>query len=305
MGAASAAGGAAPRGVGRREVLRDAGSDLAGSGAPHRSAWSCSICVWRFGFAGKYQVQRPRPRAAGDDPAGSLSHDPQPSRPRRRPSCRCAGAGSRIGAIRSSATCRGGSSAPRRWRSCAIAFTFYYARLGDRRPLPCTPGWRRSASKTSSPAATPRPVKGPTLKQLLAADEAARHADASKRAAAGRRSRCWRRPVRVRQRRRSTRSYDETLQQVASGAEPGARAVCWSSATPTTSRSSRSRYPRQLRAVARARGQRRRRPASGRSTTPRGVSWTRRRVVASPCRPGPIRRTARATGGSRSSTSAR
>ena len=37
MGAASVAGGAAPRGVGRREVLRHAGPDLAGSGALHRS----------------------------------------------------------------------------------------------------------------------------------------------------------------------------------------------------------------------------------------------------------------------------
>ena len=36
MGAASAAGRAASRGVGRREVLRDARSDLGGSGAPHR-----------------------------------------------------------------------------------------------------------------------------------------------------------------------------------------------------------------------------------------------------------------------------
>ena len=86
------------------------------------------LCL-AFGFAGKYQVHGARARAARRRPAGPLSQDPQPARAGRR---RAVAAVARARGPAQSArfgTCRGGSSARRRWPILAIAFTVYYASL--------------------------------------------------------------------------------------------------------------------------------------------------------------------------------
>ncbi len=71
-----AAGGAAPRGVGRREVLRDARPDLRRSGAPHRSD-GAAVPRPRARLHRQVPGARPRPRAARRSAAEPLSHDPQ------------------------------------------------------------------------------------------------------------------------------------------------------------------------------------------------------------------------------------
>ncbi len=89
--------GAAPRGVGRREVLRDARSHLGRSGAAHRPD---GAAVPRAGPRIHRQVPgaRARPRTAGRRAAGAVSHDPRRIAARRSRSCRCSGGRSRIAA---------------------------------------------------------------------------------------------------------------------------------------------------------------------------------------------------------------
>ena len=99
MGAAAAAGGAAPRGVGRREVLRHARPDLAGSGAPHRSD---GAAVSRASRSASPASTRCRSAGTSTSPRSSRTSTARSATiaARRSPSCRCAGADSRIGAIR-------------------------------------------------------------------------------------------------------------------------------------------------------------------------------------------------------------
>src|SRR5437773_9521237 len=78
MGAADAARGTASRGVGRRKILRDAGTDLPGSGAPYRSD-GAAVLVRGVRVCREVPGARSRARAARRGPAGLVSEDPQSS----------------------------------------------------------------------------------------------------------------------------------------------------------------------------------------------------------------------------------
>ena len=113
----------------------------------------------------------PRPRAARRDSAGPLSEDPQPSRHA------AAGAVAALARPRGSAQSahplravvggrRRGARGP---RDCLHAV--YYASLANlASPGPCRAGEDRAARTSPPPVAAP--VAGPTLKQLLAPEEA-------------------------------------------------------------------------------------------------------------------------------------
>ena len=167
VGAADAARGAASRGVGRREVLRDARRDLGGSRAPHRPD-GAAVSVHRA---------RVRRQVPGDDRRAqsrladvqqrALSARSATTAARRAPSCRSGGRASRIGAIGSYAMCHGGWSAPRRWRfsrSPSASTTHDWAAL----PLLCHAGACRSWARRLLEAGARRAAGRPDIKQLLA-----------------------------------------------------------------------------------------------------------------------------------------
>ncbi len=64
VGAAPALGAVASRGVGRREVLRDVGPDLPGSGSIYRPDGAAVSRIWHSGSPASTQVQRARARAS-------------------------------------------------------------------------------------------------------------------------------------------------------------------------------------------------------------------------------------------------
>ena len=171
MGPAPAAGGVASRGVGRREVLRDAGPDLAGSDPPHRPDGAAVSRVWPSASPASTRC-----RSAGTSTSCEVQQDLyRKIRNHRGPasrSCRCAGADSRTGAIRSFGMCPGGSSARRRCRS-SRSRSRCTTPASPASPSRCTRSSRRWASRTFRRHATPFAVEGPTLKQLLAPEEKA------------------------------------------------------------------------------------------------------------------------------------
>ena len=108
VGTEPPAGGTASGGLGRREVLRDAGPHRARPGPAHRPDGT-PVRVSRPGFHGQVPHDGPRSRAAGGRARRPLSHDPQPAGQapdRARP---CDGAASRIGATGWCGTSPGGS----------------------------------------------------------------------------------------------------------------------------------------------------------------------------------------------------
>ena len=151
MGAASPVGGVASRGVGRREVLRDAGPDLAGSVPLHRSD---GAAVSRDGVRLRREVPGAGARARAPARESSRTSIARFAIIAARPSpgCRCGGADWRTGAIRSFGTCPGGSSPRPRCRSSPSRSRCTTPSLAQRSPTRCMPSSRRSASRTSSPA---------------------------------------------------------------------------------------------------------------------------------------------------------
>ena len=128
------------------------------------------LCL-AFGFAGKYQVQERGQEHLPDVQQDLYRKIRELSGP--------AGAGAVAALARPggsaqsarSATSRGGSSAPRRCRSSPIAFTVYYASLAGLAAPVHAELAKVGAGGLFAAAARPVPVRGPTLKQLLAADE--------------------------------------------------------------------------------------------------------------------------------------
>ena len=108
VGPESPAGRAASRGMGRREVLRDAGPHLARPGPAHRPDGT-PVRVPRPGLHGQVPHDGPRPRAAGGGARRPLSHDPQPAGQAPERARRCDGKASRIGATGWCGTSPGGS----------------------------------------------------------------------------------------------------------------------------------------------------------------------------------------------------
>ena len=170
-------------------------------------------------------------------------------------------------------------------------------------PSPVHARAREDRTRRRSTQPPTAPVSGPTLKQLLAPEEARGALRSTSRAAEPMVTLLARESVRVGQRdgesrprttrcsasrRRSTRFPGRVLVVGHTDDQPMQVAA----------------LPRQLRALARARAQRRRGAAARPSTTTRG-SAGRASAPSQPLyRPAPIRRTARATGASKSFTSA-
>ena len=304
MGAASAAGGAASRGVGRREVLRHAGPDLAGSGALHRPD---GAAVSRARVRLRRQVPgagaRARAAAARSSRISTARSATIAARPSPTLSLRWRGLEDRRNPlIRLRAVVGGrrrGAADPRRSRSPST-----------------TRAWPRTADPVHARAREGRPrgifaaarsrcrSRGPTLKQLLAADEQQRRAQ---RRGAGQPDdghAAGARPVPVRQRDGQPGVPATRSQRLTAALEQGAG--------PRAGRRAHRRsadqvapVPGQLRAVARARRERRRRCCSRASTIRARLTCDRRRRRRNRATvPSRIRRTARATGGWKSSTSA-
>ena len=147
VGAASAAGGAASRGVGRREVLRHARPHLAGSGALHRSDGTAisgpGVRVHRASTRCRSAATSSSPSCSTTSIARSASHrgpaGPDLSLQLARPG----GSTQPADPLRAVV---GGRSRPR-WPFSPSHSPVYYARLGDPRPIRCRRRSRRSASK--------------------------------------------------------------------------------------------------------------------------------------------------------------
>ena len=174
MGAAPAAGGAASRGVGRREVLRHAGPDLAGSGSLHRSRWSCSISAWPSASPASTRC-----RSAGTSTSWKSSRTSTArfaiiaARPSRAVAALARTGGSAQSAA--FATCPGGSSARRRCRSSPITFTAYYASLA-RAAAPVHAELAKVGLEDFSPPPAVVPVRGPDAETAAGARRTERRA---------------------------------------------------------------------------------------------------------------------------------
>ena len=270
VGAAAAARGAAPRGVGRREVLRDARSDLRAIPARHIDLMELQYLVPRVRLRRQVPGARPRPRAARRRAAATLYRKIREHRGARRAGAVAALARPR-GPAQPADPLRAVVGGRRRGAGDPRADLRASTTPGSRAlAAPCTRSWRKSGSRTSSPRRRRPPAPGPTLKQLLAPEEARGVAE---RRGAGRPHAghaAGARPVRVGQ-----RDVNPALRRDAAadrgGARTRCRAACWSSATPTISRSARC-------ATATTSSSRASAPSasstscSGRSTTRRGSS---------------------------------
>ena len=175
MGAAPAAGGAAPRGVGRREVLRDARPDLAGSGSPHRPDGAAVPRVSRSASPASTRC-----RSAG------TSASPKSSRTStarfaiiaaRRESgavaalARTRGPAQSADSLRAVVGRRRGGAGDPRDRVHGVLREPRHAS-----PRRCTRSSRRSASRTFRRRATTAPVAGPDAQAAAGARGTARRA---------------------------------------------------------------------------------------------------------------------------------
>ncbi len=144
---------------------------ISGDPARHIDLMELQYLGLAFGFAGKYQVMDRGHEHLAKVQQRPLSQDPGSSRRRRARAVAAVARAARIGGIRSFGTCRGGSSARRRVALLAVTFTVVLRPPGGlRRSGACRA--REGGPRRTSRCLRQRPPRaGPTLKQLLAADE--------------------------------------------------------------------------------------------------------------------------------------
>ena len=299
--AASTAGGAAPRGVGRREILRDAGSHLRRSRPSPRFA-GAAIPDTRARLHRQVSDARPRPREAGGSAGEGLSHHPRAARwSDNRPVAAMArprGSAQSADSVRAVVGGRLGRAGRRRDDVCRLllvardtggsparqAGTDRDRRLCGSSGTDTGTGEGSDAQTVAQARGSGRPPDGDRRRRAIDRDDS-RVRSLPLREHRDQPVHCRERSIGLR--RRSTRSL----------------AVSWSSAIPTTSRFDRS--PIETTTSSRASA-----PSalptycSGRFAYLRG-SRGGESARHSPSHPGPIRRVGRAIAGSKSFTSAK